>query len=545
VSRTSAAGVYAAGDCTGVLPLASVAAMQGRIAMWHSLGDAVTPLDLRTVSSNVFTAPEIATVGVSHADVDSGRVPGVVVKLPLATNARAKMQGIRDGSSSSSARPDRAPCSAASSSRRGPSELFHPVTLAVTQRLTVDDVANTFTVYPSLSGSVAEAAAPAAPPRLTVGRRDAAPGRVSNGGNVPTLLPGMSALVEWPRERLVTGFRAIVSGNGGSIPDWVRDLEHGDDEGYFGPESAVWAVHGNLATLVGGIRALLVQAPPPGGGHRRRRALDLPRGSARPARWHDALAHRHDLRLPGRSRPGKAPECAGCTGGSGERTRTPGERSGLTVPGDEHLLAGCTRLHGVVPRLPRGLRRADPGGPDAYVREWATAAERVGLTHAPRSVADLEAQMAAYEPELVRTPATERTVAFLRNPPLSPPALVGTRCCSPGPRPRWPNRTARCSGCRRTAAARPAPPLVVCSSACGRCSVRDHRRPRPRAGGWPACRIGERRPGQRLTAGRQHRQAAEVIMVDDPDRISLTSSRGRPSWPSSSGPAVATSVSSR
>jgi dihydrolipoamide dehydrogenase len=44
VSRTSARGVYAAGDCTGVFMLASVAAMQGRTAMWHALGDAVTPL---------------------------------------------------------------------------------------------------------------------------------------------------------------------------------------------------------------------------------------------------------------------------------------------------------------------------------------------------------------------------------------------------------------------------------------------------------------------------------------------------------------------
>ena len=51
VSRTSARGVYAAGDCTGVLMLASVAAMQGRIAMWHALGDAVAPLDLKIVSS--------------------------------------------------------------------------------------------------------------------------------------------------------------------------------------------------------------------------------------------------------------------------------------------------------------------------------------------------------------------------------------------------------------------------------------------------------------------------------------------------------------
>ncbi|MGH3635895.1 MAG: NAD(P)H-quinone dehydrogenase, partial [Mycobacterium sp.] len=36
VSRTSVPGIYAAGDCTGLLPLASVAAMQGRIAMWHA-----------------------------------------------------------------------------------------------------------------------------------------------------------------------------------------------------------------------------------------------------------------------------------------------------------------------------------------------------------------------------------------------------------------------------------------------------------------------------------------------------------------------------
>ncbi len=158
VSRTSAPGVYAAGDCTGVLPLASVAAMQGRIAMWHSLGDAVTPLDLRTVSSNVFTAPEIATVGVSQADVDSGRVPGVVVKLPLATNARAKMQGVRDGFVKLVRAPGSGTVLGGVVVAPRASELVFPVTLAVTHRLTVDEVAVAFTVYPSLSGSIAEAA---------------------------------------------------------------------------------------------------------------------------------------------------------------------------------------------------------------------------------------------------------------------------------------------------------------------------------------------------------------------------------------------------
>ena len=105
VSRTSARGVYAAGDCTGVLMLASVAAMQGRIAMWHFLGDAVAPLDLKTVSSNVFTAPEIATVGWSQNAVDAGEIDAECITLPLSGNPRAKMQGVRDGFVKLFARP--------------------------------------------------------------------------------------------------------------------------------------------------------------------------------------------------------------------------------------------------------------------------------------------------------------------------------------------------------------------------------------------------------------------------------------------------------
>ena len=97
VSRTTARGVYAAGDCTGVLMLASVAAMQGRIAMRHFLGDAVIPIDLKQVSSNVFTSPEIATVGWSQKAVDEGEIDAEAVRLDLAGNPRAKMQGVHDG----------------------------------------------------------------------------------------------------------------------------------------------------------------------------------------------------------------------------------------------------------------------------------------------------------------------------------------------------------------------------------------------------------------------------------------------------------------
>jgi dihydrolipoamide dehydrogenase len=158
VSRTSARGVYAAGDCTGVLMLASVAAMQGRIAMWHALGDAVRPLNLRTVSSNVFTEPEIATVGRTQTEVDSGDVEAECVKLPLSTNARAKMQGITDGFVKVFARSGTGIVVGGVVVAPRASELIHPISLAVENRLTVDQVAQTFTVYPSISGSIAEAA---------------------------------------------------------------------------------------------------------------------------------------------------------------------------------------------------------------------------------------------------------------------------------------------------------------------------------------------------------------------------------------------------
>jgi dihydrolipoamide dehydrogenase len=158
VSRTTARGVYAAGDCTGVLMLASVAAMQGRIAMWHFLGDAVGPLDLKTVSSNVFTAPEIATVGWSQEEVDAGEIEARSVMLPLAGNARAKMQGVRDGFVKLFCRPGTGIVVGGVVVAPRASELIHPVSIAVAQSLTADQLAQAFTVYPSISGSVAEAA---------------------------------------------------------------------------------------------------------------------------------------------------------------------------------------------------------------------------------------------------------------------------------------------------------------------------------------------------------------------------------------------------
>lgn len=157
VSRTTARGVYAAGDCTGVLPLASVAATQGRIAVAHALGDAVAPLQVRGVSANIFTDPEIATVGTAQ---QGGEQPADVhtVTMPFATNPRAKMDNLADGFVKLHARRGSGVLVGGVVVAPRASELIFPIALAVQQRLTVDQVAATITVYPSLSGSIAEAA---------------------------------------------------------------------------------------------------------------------------------------------------------------------------------------------------------------------------------------------------------------------------------------------------------------------------------------------------------------------------------------------------
>ncbi|WP_349269626.1 NAD(P)H-quinone dehydrogenase [Mycolicibacterium parafortuitum] len=158
VSRTPAAGIYAAGDCTGLLPLASVAAMQGRIAMYHALGEGVSPIRLRTVASATFTRPEIAAVGIPQTAIYDGSVPARTLMLPLNTNARAKMSLLRHGFVKIFCRPATGVVIGGVVVAPIASELILPIALAVQNRISVTDLAQTLSVYPSLSGSIVEAA---------------------------------------------------------------------------------------------------------------------------------------------------------------------------------------------------------------------------------------------------------------------------------------------------------------------------------------------------------------------------------------------------
>jgi dihydrolipoamide dehydrogenase len=158
VARTSVPNIYAAGDCSDVLPLASVAFMQGRTAVFHAMGDAARPIELRNVTSNIFTQPEVATVGWNQKQIEEGLAQGEIYKLPLSINARAKMQNIKDGFVKLFARTGSGTIIGAVVVAPRASELIFPLALAVEHRITVDQFARAYAVYPSLSTSMTDAA---------------------------------------------------------------------------------------------------------------------------------------------------------------------------------------------------------------------------------------------------------------------------------------------------------------------------------------------------------------------------------------------------
>lgn len=158
VGRTSCRWVYAAGDVTGRVMLASVAAMQGRTAMWHALGQAVQPIRWDAVAATIFTDPEVATVGVSVEAAEAAGTPVETARLDFRSNPRAKMVAGTDGFVKvHAARGSGTVLGGVVCSVRA-SDLIQPLAVAVQNRLTVSQLAQTITVYPSMAGSVAEAA---------------------------------------------------------------------------------------------------------------------------------------------------------------------------------------------------------------------------------------------------------------------------------------------------------------------------------------------------------------------------------------------------
>jgi NAD(P)H dehydrogenase (quinone) len=156
--RSSAPHIYAAGDCTGQMPLSSVASMQGRKIARHAMGLPVTPIDYEKVTQAVFTQPEIASVGLEevHAAQEGRKVR--TTKVPFASNARSVLQGYTRGFVKVISDPATGVVLGGTIVGHRASELIGIIALAVQARVTVSMLVETLMVHPSLSESITDAA---------------------------------------------------------------------------------------------------------------------------------------------------------------------------------------------------------------------------------------------------------------------------------------------------------------------------------------------------------------------------------------------------
>ena len=250
---------------------------------------------------------------------------------------------------------------------------------------------------------------------------------------------------------------ATFSGDTAGRPAWVARIALGDDAGYFGPGSAAWAVHGGIPTLVAGIRALLVQTLHPGamaGVHDWSRYREDPLGRlAGTIQWLITVtfADRGTAALES-TRVGRYHDRV-----VGTYVDAEGVERAYSAGDPELLLWVHLVFTDAFLRCHELWGGEIPGGADAYVAEWATAGELVGVVTPPRSEAELRAQLEAFRPVLKSDERVAAAVRFIRRPPLRRSLMPAYRVLFAGAvaslsdderrmlglrRPRWPAITA-------------------------------------------------------------------------------------------------------
>lgn len=93
---TSVPGVYAIGDCASKIMLAHVASREGEVAAESIMGRAVT-MDYKTVPSAVYTAPEIASVGLGEKEAREQGFQVKIGRFPLMANGKSIIMNEADG----------------------------------------------------------------------------------------------------------------------------------------------------------------------------------------------------------------------------------------------------------------------------------------------------------------------------------------------------------------------------------------------------------------------------------------------------------------
>ena len=219
--------------------------------------------------------------------------------------------------------------------------------------------------------------------------------------------------------RAADAFRKTVSGDPSGAPEWSKQMAIGNDAGLFGSDSAVWQVHGCIATLVGGIRALLMQAAHPAAltGVAEHSAYDTdPLGRLeRTTRWLTITSFGSTEAIEIEAR--RVREMHKRVTGTYEEKS--GAQSLYSASDPRYLLWVHCAFTDSFLRAHEELGYPLPQGADRYVREWSQSAVPLGLDEAPLSQKELAEVMVSFaEREVASIAMTPPIVGFILKPPF-------------------------------------------------------------------------------------------------------------------------------
>lgn len=228
------------------------------------------------------------------------------------------------------------------------------------------------------------------------------------------------------QESLSKRFRRLLSGDPNGVPPWLEVIAAGDDAGFFLPTDAPWVVHADFGTLVGGIRALLMQALHPGSltgvkNHSRYESDPLGR-LAGTIRWLTVTTFGSKTAVMNEaSRVNRLH-----TRVTGEYTTGAGERIPYKAADQDLLLwvhiafmESFLVAHEEFAWRPIPKGSASTGA-DNYVSQWSVSVAPLGLEKVPMTRAEMDQTiMDVYHAGLlIRSEDTLQVVEFIKNPPL-------------------------------------------------------------------------------------------------------------------------------
>ncbi len=155
--RTNIPGIYAVGDVVAKKMLAHVASMQGQVAVQHIAGSK-KPMSYRVVPFCVFTNPEVASVGFNENEAKEELSDIKIFRFPYRVNGKALGMDEKEGYVKMITNAKDNQVVGMHIIGAHASDLIAEATLAIQQRCTASDIAETIHAHPTLPETIAEAA---------------------------------------------------------------------------------------------------------------------------------------------------------------------------------------------------------------------------------------------------------------------------------------------------------------------------------------------------------------------------------------------------